>query len=213
MHQTRLFSSALRTPAVLLALVIFASNLSAAEWKEKVLYSFQGYPDGATPVGGVVFDKQGNLYGAAGGGSNTCPSAGDCGVVYELSPPKQQGVPWTESVLYTFKGHNYGDGATPEGGVILDAAGNLYGTTAYGGAGPCVLLGTAMGCGTVYELSPPAKQGDPWTETVLYSFQGGNDGDFPIGNLTFDGSGNLYGATNFGGGTEAATRPTTSTAG
>jgi uncharacterized repeat protein (TIGR03803 family) len=63
-----------------------------------------------------------------------------------------------------------------------------------------VLLGTSAGCGTVYELSPPAKNGDPWTETLLYSFKSGNDGYFPWGVLTFDAKGNLYGATQFGGG-------------
>jgi hypothetical protein len=179
---------------------MLASSVSAAEWREQVLYSFQNYPDDATPAGGVVFDKSGNLYGAAGGGSNSCPSVGDCGVVYQLKPPIQKGGAWTESVLYTFKGHDYGDGATPAGGVILDAAGNLYGTTAYGGAGGCILFGSTEGCGSVFELTPPKGNGGAWTEKVLYSFQGNTDGQFPIGDLVFDSAGNLYGATYFGGG-------------
>jgi hypothetical protein len=103
-------------------------------------------------------------------------------------------------VLYTFKGHAQNDGATPEGGLVIDESGNLYGTTGYGGSGPCLLLGGAVGCGTVYELSPPTKQGDPWTETVLYSFRGGKDGYVAFGDLVFDKAGNLYGATLFGGG-------------
>jgi hypothetical protein len=82
----------------------------------------------------------------------------------------------------------------------MDAAGNLYGTAAYGGTGDCVLLGIKGGCGTVYEMSPPAQKGDPWTETTLYSFKRGNDGYVPQGNLVFDSAGNLYGATLFGGG-------------
>lgn len=82
----------------------------------------------------------------------------------------------------------------------MDEAGNLYGATGYGGTGPCLVLGVATGCGTVYELSPPAKAGDPWTEKVLYSFQGGGDGDLAQGSLVFDGEGDLYGATWFGGG-------------
>jgi len=103
-------------------------------------------------------------------------------------------------MLYVFKGEAVEDASVPAGGVILDAADNVYGTTAYGGTGGCILLGITAGCGTVYELSPPIKQGDPWTETILYSLQGGNDGYFPWGTPTFDAKGNLYGATQFGGG-------------
>jgi hypothetical protein len=99
-----------------------------------------------------------------------------------------------------FQGRGIKDGETPAGGVILDQAGNLYGTTAYGGAGHCILLGGDVGCGTVYELTPPTRQGGVWTETVIYSFQGGNDGYLPMGNLVFDSAGNLYGATYYGGG-------------
>jgi uncharacterized repeat protein (TIGR03803 family) len=102
-------------------------------------------------------------------------------------------------VLHMFEGHSKNDGSTPEGSVILDGAGNLYGTTAYGGSGPCVLLGTPVGCGTVYEMSPPQTKGGPWIEATLYSFQGGKDGYVPWGDLVFDGAGNLYGATYFGG--------------
>jgi hypothetical protein len=187
-------------PWLTLAILALAVNASA-EWKEKVLYSFQGGTDGAIPAGAVVFDKAGNLYGATGdGGASTCDGPGQCGTVYQLAPPATKGGAWTETVLYIFKGHAQNDGATPEGGLVIDQAGNLYGTTGYGGSGSCTLLGGAVGCGTVYELSPPAKQGDPWTETVLYSFQGGNDGFVGFGDLVFDKAGNLYGATLFGGG-------------
>jgi uncharacterized repeat protein (TIGR03803 family) len=187
-------------PWLTLAILALAVNASA-EWKEKVLYSFQGGTDGAIPTGAVVFDKAGNLYGATGdGGASTCDGPGQCGTVYQLAPPATNGGAWTETVLYIFKGHAQNDGATPEGGLVIDQAGNLYGTTGYGGSGSCTLLGGAVGCGTVYELSPPAKQGDPWTETVLYSFQGGKDGRVGFGDLVFDKAGNLYGATLFGGG-------------
>jgi hypothetical protein len=182
-------------------LVLALASPASAEWREKVLYSFQGGTDGAFPTGAVVFDKAGHLYGATGdGGASNCDSPGQCGAVYQLSPPATKGGPWTEIVLYIFKGHAQSDGATPEGGLVIDQAGNLYGTTGYGGSGPCTLLGGAVGCGTVYELSPPAKQGDPWTEMVLYSFQGGKDGYVASGDLVFDEAGNLYGATLFGGG-------------
>jgi hypothetical protein len=172
-----------------------------ATGKEQVLYSFQGIPDGSIPVGGVVIDVSGNLYGATtDGGSSSCGGIAQCGTVYQLQPPSQQGGAWTESMLYVFQGKGVSDGETPAGGVILDKAGNLYGTTAYGGAGDCILLGGDVGCGTVYELTPPTIPGSGWTETVLYSFQGGKDGYVPTGNLVFDSAGNLYGATYYGGG-------------
>lgn len=190
----------------MLSLVFFTTALAfvtsaSAQWYEQVLYSFQGYPDGAYPVGRIVFDKHRNLYGATSeGGSPNCAGPGGCGTVYELSPPAKNGDPWTETVIWIFKGRAYGDGATPGGGLIMDAAGNLYGTTAYDGTGQCRLIGGLVGCGTVYEMSPPSQPGGAWTETVLYSFQGGNDGYAPDGDLVFDKAGNLYGATLFGGG-------------
>ena len=190
-------------PLSLILILTFALSASA-EWKEKVLYSFQGLPnDGAYPVGGVVFDTAGNLYGATGwGGASVmqCPGIAQCGIVYELSPPTEKGKPWTETVLHVFKGVNYNDGNTPQGGLIIDQVGNLYGTTAYGGSGPCELFGGRSGCGTVFELIPPKEKGGKWTEKVLHSFQSGKDGYFPWGDLTFDSAGNLYGATQFGGG-------------
>jgi uncharacterized repeat protein (TIGR03803 family) len=192
MGKTRWLSSV--TPAILLAVVIFASTLSAAEWKEKVLYSFQGgASDGAVPTGGVVFDKQGNLFGATTGG-------GPAGTAFQLRPPAQRGDPWTETLIYQFQGESSKDGSEPSGGLIMDAAGNLYGVTAYGGTGNCKLLGSLYGCGTVYELSPPQQQGEAWTETILYSFPTAKQGYVPNGDLVFDSTGNLYGATSFGGG-------------
>jgi len=181
-------------------LVLALSSPASAEWKEKVLYSFQGgTSDGVYPAGGVVFDKAGNLYGATTDGGGECPPA-QCGTVFQIAPPAQKGDPWTETVLHIFKGNGSGDGNTPAGGVIIDSAGNLYGTTGYGGTGNCVLLGTKVGCGTVYELSPPGQKGGAWTETVLYSFPTSKQGYLPNGNLVFDSAGHLYGATMFGGG-------------
>ncbi len=187
-------------PWLLLAILSLAINASA-EWKEKVLYSFQGGSDGQTPAGGVVFDSQGNLYGATtGGGSTNCAPVAACGIVYQLAPPAKKGGAWTETILYVFKGKAVNDGELPAGGVVADAVGNIYGTTAYGGSGGCVLTGVKGGCGTVYQMSPPRTKGGAWTYTILYSFQGGNDGYLPNGDLVFDGAGNLYGATEFGGG-------------
>jgi hypothetical protein len=185
------YSTGLILIALLFAVALALAVPASAQWNEKVLYSFQGGSnDGSVPAGGVVFDKQGNLYGATSDG----------GMVYQLAPPAKQGGTWTETVLYVFQGNTQGDGATPEGGLVIDGAGNLYGTTAYGGTGNCVLLRTSVGCGTVYELSPPKQKGGPWTETVLYGFPTPKQGYFPHGDLVFDGAGNLYGATMFGGG-------------
>ena len=165
-----------------------------------MLYSFQGgTKDGSVPVGGVVFDKAGNLYGATTY-TTSCATTFDCGTMYELSPPQQSGGPWVETTLHVFQGHDHNDGGSPEGGVILDAAGNVYGTTAYGGGGPCMLFGTVVGCGAVYEMIAPTKPKEGWKEKILYNFQGDKDGQFPNGDLVFDKSGNLYGATQFGGG-------------
>ena len=123
----------------------------------------------------MVFDKAGNLYGVTlEGGSGSCPPA-QCGIVYQLSPPTQKGGPWTETVLYVFKGQPYGDGSSPAGTLLIDSSGNLYGATGYGGTGKCMIFGGVVS-GTVYELSPPKKQGESWTEKVLYSFKGGKDG-------------------------------------
>lgn len=126
--------------------------------------------------------------------------------MFELTPPQQPGQPWIETTLHTFQGYQYGDGDAPGNGLIQDAEGNLYGTTGYGGDGPCLLLGTPLGCGTVYELIRP-KSGETWTEKILYSFQGGQDGQLPLGPLAFDKIGNLYGATEFGGGSGDTCNP------
>jgi len=151
-------------------------------WTETVLHSFTGVGNGANPTyGDLAFDRAGNIYG-------TTPAGGDpickCGVVYELTPSNGG---WIETVLHTFHDLN-GEGASPYAGVIFDRAGNLYGTTVYGGR-----LSGYTGFGTIYRLAP--SEGS-WTENVIYAFTGGNDGKLPFGGLIFDSSGNLYGATS-----------------
>jgi uncharacterized repeat protein (TIGR03803 family) len=153
-------------------------------WKETILYSFLGGTDAEEPGSGVVFDKAGNLYGSAGGG---CIE--ECnGTIFELSP--SPGGSWTESLLYTFLGGTDGGFPSP---LVLDGAGNLYGTTASGGitGSPC------GGCGTVFELSPSPSGG--WQKDILYSFNDGLDGGFPSSGVVFDGAGNLFGETFDGG--------------
>jgi uncharacterized repeat protein (TIGR03803 family) len=180
-------------------------------WTETVLHNFNhNGTDGAYPAAGLVFDASGNLYGTTSqGGTFDCGGHPDygCGTVFELSPTPGGG--WTEKVLHSFNDNGV-DGYIPGAGLILDAAGNLYGTTEYGGAGDCVAYPT-IGCGTVFELTPAG--GGQWTETVLYSFaNNGMDGTYPIAGLIFNAAGNLYGTTSEGGtydvGTVFALTPT-----
>jgi uncharacterized repeat protein (TIGR03803 family) len=176
------------------AMIFLLSVVAAAQWKEQVLYSFQGGSTGLShAIGRIVLDGASNLYGATQVGPGQ-------GSVYQLARPAKLGDAWTETILYTFQGKPLNDGQVPSGGLLVDKRGNLYGVTGYGGAGGCILLGILSGCGAVYELSPPAQKGGAWTETILYSFQGGTDGDLPFGDLTWDENGNLYGATQYGGG-------------
>ena len=191
---------------LLLVLTFFAVCIAPpahAQYAESVPYTFSGNSDGASPASALISDSHGNLYGTAVYGGNTsgsnCPGQDPptgCGVVFELTPPSGGTGPWTETVLYTFQGGS--DGAYPQSSLIFDSRGNLFGTTSNGGklSGSCSGLG---GCGVVFELSPPSGGKAPWTETVLYTFQGGNDGAFPYASLIFDSNGNLYGTTSGGG--------------
>src|SRR5579872_156305 len=177
-------------------LLIFCFALSAVAQNYKVLYSFTGVNgDGAQPSGSLAVDAAGNLYGTTeyGGAGEFTYGAG---TVFELSP-NSDGT-WTESVLYSFcASGTCTDGAAPQGGVILDSKGNLYGTTFAGGSPPS--CNGSGGCGTVFELSPPSLPNGSWTETTLYNFcslPSCEDGKNPVGTLTTDADGNLYGATN-----------------
>ncbi|HVN07199.1 MAG TPA: choice-of-anchor tandem repeat GloVer-containing protein, partial [Bryobacteraceae bacterium] len=138
--------------------------------REKVLYGFTGGSDGQYPESGVVGDSAGNLYGTTYGGG-----ASGSGLVYKLDSAGHQ------TVLHSFT--NNPDGALPNGKLIRDAAGNLYGTTFVGG----------WGVGTVYRLDAAGQ------ETVLYNFTGGADGSGPIAGVVRDAAGNLYGTTFYGG--------------
>jgi uncharacterized repeat protein (TIGR03803 family) len=173
----------------------------SGNWAERRLHDFSNDgQDGTDPYGGLSFDASGNLYGTTSlGGSGYCLGGQiqhdvGCGTVFELTPTVSRG--WAENILYNFTGNDV-DGQNPNAGVILDAGGNLYGTTFFGGAGG-LCLNDIADCGIVYELSPSV--GGPWTETVLHSFSlSYTDGENPSGPLIFDASGNLYGTTYAGG--------------
>lgn len=168
------------------------------QWIGKGVYHFTGGADGAFPAyGKVIFDSAGNIYGTAAGGGyqgGACATFGGCGVVFELSPTDKG---WKETTLYTFTGGV--DGGKPAAGVVFDSLGNLYGTTSGGGIGPCTDQGIP-GCGVVYELS---LNGGAWTQQVLHSFTGGDDGSEPVGGVTLDDEGNVYGTTQVGGAYES----------
>ncbi len=211
--------------------VIYNLTRSGGGWAETVLYSAQDGEDGALPHGGVVFDTSGNLYGAFQGCFLHC-----YGTVYELSP---SGSGWTEQTLYRFT--NGSDGNGPDGSVIIDGAGDLYGSSWDGGSGgggvvfelipsfgswsfnlvyslagggdSCGpndrllmdqagnLYGTTYcdgthGAGSVFKLIPGASG---WTYIDLYDFTDGNDGGYPRSNVVLDGQGNLYGTASIGG--------------
>ena len=156
----------------------FQLTCGAGGCTDNVLHSFTNGGDGGSPIGGLIFDQSGNLYGAGSDGG----TGGD-GTVFELSP---SGGGWTFSVLYNFTSP-IGAQCGPWAGLVMDAAGNLYGTTYCDGV---------YGHGSVFELSP---SGRGWTYKDLHDFTGGSDGGSPISNVVFDANGNLYGTASGGG--------------
>ena len=191
-------------PFLALIFTLYFALPAHAQYAESIPYTFAGGSDGASPASGLIFDSKGNLYGTAVNGGNTsgsnCPGQDPptgCGVVFELTPPSGGSGPWTETVLYTFQGGS--DGAYPQSNLIFDSKGSLYGTTSNGGDTSGTICSGIGGCGVVFELSPPTGGSGSWTETVLYTFTGGNDGSVPYASLIFDFSGNLYGTASGGG--------------
>ena len=178
----------MRKIALCLAMLVLACSFTLGQ-TEKVLYSFGTNPnDGTQPpsTSSLTLDSHGNLFGIT-------PYGGSLGggTVFGLSP-NSDGT-WDETTLYDFcDSDSCPNGTRPQGALVLDSKGNLYGATAFGGA-PC--------CGVVYELSPPSIPGGNWTQTVLHSFCQSScaDGAVPNASLLFDKLGNLYGSTQAGG--------------
>jgi uncharacterized repeat protein (TIGR03803 family) len=143
-------------------------------WTLNVLHSFKGVNDGIDPVGTLIIDKKGALYGTTNGGT-----------IFKEVPPAHGHTAWTLKVLYNF---NYVLGLS--GGLIAGKNGVLYGATSQGGS---------ANEGTVFQLTPPVARGGAWTATTLYEFGGGSDGEYPLNDLVADKAGNLYGTTESGG--------------
>lgn len=158
------------------------SPTSAGGWKETII---DNLADGSFPRAGVTFDSAGNLYGTTTAGGST-----GNGTVFELSP---NGAGWTKTIIHDFTASN-GDGSFPTDKLSIDAAGNIYGTTFWGGTGSdpiCVLH-----CGVVFQLSP---SGGIWKEIILHEFNNVPDGGNPAAGLVMDAAGNLFGSTFSGG--------------
>jgi uncharacterized repeat protein (TIGR03803 family) len=155
-------------------------ELSHSGGTETVLYSFMGGSDGSNPYAGLLMDNLGNLYGTTRYGGNGIGTG--TGTVFELS---QSGGPWNETVLYRFS-HKGSDGSYPDGVLVKDTKGALYGATSNGG----------HGSGNVFRVY---QSGGVWKESVIYTFSGGSDGAVPYGGLRWDGTSTLYGTASGGG--------------
>jgi uncharacterized repeat protein (TIGR03803 family) len=174
------------------------------QWRETVIHNFNynfayKIDDGAHPSGGLIMDRSGALYGTTDlGGITTDPSGIGFGTVFKLTPRDPGKTSWQETILYQFT--SVRDGQNPMSALTLDAAGALYGTTMYGGAGPCSdWTGKMIGCGSVFKLMPPTIGHTTWTKTTLHDFAAGADGWVPEGKLLLDAAGAVYGTTSQGG--------------
>jgi hypothetical protein len=167
--------------ATIIGILLLASSSFVLGQSGSNIYEFAGGVDGSQPIGSVVFDSSGSLYGVTWKGGLY-----SYGTVYQLNPPSEPGGAWTKQILYNFT--DGADGGGPNMPLVFDKAGSLYGVTNSGGnLAQC----SGYGCGTIFKLTPPAVPGDSWTETTIYTMQNeiGQTG------LTFDGAGALYAAS------------------
>ena len=189
--QGNLYGTTSQGGALNLGVVFELTPTAQGQWKDTILYSFAGGSDGVAPWSGVIFDSKGNIYGTTVGGGRYSNCTKGCGTVFQLT--KGAGGTWTEQILYSFFGKS--DGYAPNG-LAIDAEGNLYGTTEFGGSSNC----SYGSCGTIFKLTPSSS--GPWKKTLLHGFRGGlGDGAQPRAALVFDSKGNLYGTANVGGNT------------
>jgi len=165
------------------ATLLFAGTPLTAAQTETTIHAFKG---GSDPLGGLVADANGALYGTTYYGGEFGQ-----GSVYEMVPPSTQGGAWTVTTIYSFSKTKLTDGGHPSGSLLLNLQNHkIRGTARLGGSGTY---------GVVYELSPPIQAGGPWTEAVLYTFTGGLDGGTPVAGVISDTKGVLYGTAASGG--------------
>ena len=176
-------------------------NAARTIWDETVLYRFRGDNDGHDPFSTLTRDAAGALYGSTiYGGTGQCAdwmgTVYGCGTVFKLTPPAPGQIDWTKTTLHHFNG---ADGSVPAAKLLLGAGGELYGTTFQGGSGQCTdSLEQVIGCGTIFELTPPPSGQSNWTASILHDFVG-PEGANPEGGLVPDGTGALIGTTYSGG--------------
>jgi hypothetical protein len=160
-------------------------------WTETVLYEFgTSLADGSNPMGNLVRDNLGNLYGVTFYSTTSGNGGLGCGDFFELSPPSQQGAAWTETILYIFQGYVNNDGCGPMGTLVSDGKGNIYGPTIAGGALASSIAPKGYDDGGIFRMSPPAVAGGTWTEAFTQNLGGGIN---PAGGLMIDRKGILYG--------------------
>jgi uncharacterized repeat protein (TIGR03803 family) len=169
--------------------VVFRMTREGIGWVLQPLHEFTGGDDGSQPMANVVFGPDGALYG-----TTDADGSGNGGTLFRMTPPqtacKSALCYWNETVLYAFA-DGPGGSCPWFGTLVFDDAGNIYGTTYEGGVNSS---------GVAYKLSPSGGQ---WTETVLHSFSGGDDGLYPQSGVVFDAAGNLYGSTTYSGGNDS----------
>jgi uncharacterized repeat protein (TIGR03803 family) len=158
---------------------VIPPRAGTSKWEKRAIYTFRGFTDGSGPLGGLASGPNGSLYGTTLGGGS-----GSAGTVFKLTPPASISEPWIKTTLYSFQ-DGATDGGEPEGALLLDSSGNIFGTTKTGGP---------SGFGIVFKLEPPSTGSSSWTERLIYIFQQ-NVGVYPYDGLIFGPDHSLYGTT------------------
>jgi uncharacterized repeat protein (TIGR03803 family) len=203
MHDNPTSTTRARQRRIFIASIVGSFLLLATHGSAKEIAIFNQTSSASNPTGSLVADSNGVLYGTASQG-------GGYGSVFSLTPPAEGQTNWTETVLYQFQGGT--DGIDPTNGLTPDGSGGFFGVTYEGGTGVCPIEFGVPGCGTVFHLTPPerrevtSRSQTGWTETILYNFQGSNDGNQPVNmSLPNPVTGVLYGVTFIGGAYGAGT--------
>jgi hypothetical protein len=174
----------------------------ATAWTFHDIYRFRGGSDGFYPATGLVAGADGTLYGTTYyGGRIGCAGNLGCGTVFSLTPPAGGSGVWSKTILYSFLGGTDGNYPNSQAGdLVIGTGGVIYGVTSEGGGTGC----SGQGCGTLFQLIPPAVSGGSWTEVILHAFTGGADGRNPFSGPAIDPTGVLYGFAGGGTGTSCS---------